>query len=683
MHKKTVPLVLACLSLLPLLFSGQFISSASGQSWRLTSKESEIITRINGTNAYNYDLELQKIALKWPAFRSAGSAGANETAEWIKEKFESFGLQASLEPFEFTTWDLLSKPSLVIDDDGNFTTYDQVVISSFQCEHYSWPTPEGGVFSDLVVLPLPQAGGRENFGTWKFYNASAWNAVDTTGKILLIGREIRWSDSLYRVYRHKLRAEPPAAVIYTWWYDWMNFTPPMFSSIGGRPGGIWGPFYWDLKIPVGWVGYEDGLYIRNREESMNVSAHVTIPSVIGYGPNYNVVGKLEGSVNPEKIIIISGHYDTVMTPGFCDNGAGTAGVIELARVFAEAAREGLYRPEQTLLFIAFTGEELGFVGAINYIKQHEAEMKNITAVINLDCIGNNVLAVTDTFPDGGLDLEAIMLRAAEDLGIKAQTEEPGGSDQEAFRNPMMANSLYNLYWKVDAGITNATRVKSSILIESWPLFYSDKWTTGTPGWIHTEYDNSTSTTTLNWVKKDDLQKHIQVAALSVMRVLSNIYNPFLSQVLTVTAVSGIIAAVAVYFERRRVSMALKRIYDNILDYMGMRELLYIIMLTALFLFISFAVYMRIGKMEVIDQGLPRTVGIKYFGYPFEMMGIPYQGELLKASSEGTVLEWSENYEGTMILWNGLFLNIALCFLLAFVLMYTVTRLKRALEASKV
>jgi hypothetical protein len=682
MYKKIILLALACLSLLPLLLSGQFVSSASDQYARLTSKESQIVTQINGADAYNYDLELEKIALKWPAFRAAGSAGANEAGEWIKEKFESFGLNASLEPFNFTTWNLLSKPSLVIDVDGNLSP-----ISSFQCEHYSWPTPEGGAFSDLVVLPLPEARSRENFGTWKLYNASAWIAVNTTGKILLIGREVRWDDSLYRVYRQKLTVEPPAAVIYTWWYDWMNFTPPMFSSIGGRPASDVGPFYWNLRIPVGWVSHEDGLYIRNIAESMNASAHVTIPSVIGYGPNYNVVARLEGSVNPEKMIIISGHYDTVMTPGFCDNGAGVSGVIELARVFAAAAKEGKYRPEQTLLFIAFTGEELVFAGSINYIKQHEAEMKNITAVINLDCIGNNLFAVTDTFPDGGLDLEAIVLRAAEDLGIEAQTEEPGGSDQEAFRSPMVANSLLYQFWKVDAGITNATRVKASILFESWPLFYSDKWTNvtnWTPGWIHTEYDNSTSTTTLNWVKKDNLERHIQIAALSVMRVLSNIYSPFLSQVLTVTAVAGIIAAVAMYFERRRVSTALKKIYDNIFDYMGTRELLYIIMLTALFLFISFAAYMRIGKMEVMEQGVPTTVSISYFGYPFEMIGVAYPTELATGRSELTAIQLAVNYRGgTMILWNGLFLNIVVCFLLAFAVTYTVMRLNRAREASEV
>jgi parallel beta-helix repeat protein len=44
---------------------------------------------------------------------------------------------------------------------------------------------------------------------------------------------------------------------------------------------------------------------------------------------------------------------------------------------------------------------------------------------------------------------------------------------------------------------------------------------GTPGWIHTSYDNSTSTATLNWVEVEDLENHIKVAALTVMRISPN------------------------------------------------------------------------------------------------------------------------------------------------------------------
>jgi parallel beta-helix repeat protein len=301
----------------------------------------------------------------------------------------------------------------------------------------------------------------------------------------------------------------------------MSFTPNFFSSIGGRPGSYFGPYYWELEIPVGFVNYEDGLWIRNRENSINVSSRVSIRSVIGTGTHYNVVGKISGYKNPEKIIIISAHYDTVMSGGFCDNGAGTAGIIELAKVFTDAINRGFYKPKYTLLFVAFAGEELGLVGSINYVKQHKSEMANIADVIHLDCIGSDELYVTKTDPANGFDLDEVILDAAQRLGINATLEEPGGSDQESFRSPSWANDIYYWYWGLEAGIVDATPVNSSAMLIAYPLLYSDKWNMGTPGWIHTSYDNSTSTATLNWVETEDLENHIKVAALTVMRISPN------------------------------------------------------------------------------------------------------------------------------------------------------------------
>jgi len=673
-----VLLALAFLPLLSSVLASQLATSADNQYSRLTPREAEIVARINGTNAYNYDLELEKIATSNQAFRSAGSPGANEAANWVKGQFESFGLEVSMEPFEFTNWTLLSPPVLVIDDDGNNnTTSDQKIIRSFQSEHFSWPTSEGGVFGDLVTLPLPEARDR-NETLRKLYNATVWNAIDTTGKVLLIGREVRWSSAMHQAYISKLTSQPPLAVVYTWWYDWMSFAQPMFSSIGGLPGGSRGPYYWELGIPVGWVNYEDGLWIRKRENSTDVSTSVSIPAVIGSGPHFNVVGRLRGSVHPEKVIIISGHYDTVMTSGFCDNGAGTAGVIELARVFTQAAREGLYNPENTLLFIAFGSEELGFVGSINYLKQHGDEIENINAVINLDSIGSDILRVTETFPnEGGLDLDEIVIKAAEDLGIKAESEEPGGSDQEAFRTPTSADAMNKQSWGQYAGISNLTRVQASTMISSYPLFYSDVWDRDVLGWIHTQYDNSTSSSTpLNWVEVDDLEAHIRVAALSVMRTQSYIYSPFLSQILTATMVLGIVVAAAVYFERSRVSPVLRKTYNNILNYITMKELIYIAMLTVLLLFLSFTMHTRIGKIEVIVESFPSQIFVAYYGYPFEMIGIEQTESIPSPPSDGGAMAPTEGYRvGILILWDRLFLNFALYFLLAFGLTYTVTRLK--------
>ena len=514
-------LILALALMFSALPSDRFEASTSHSS--LSSQESQIVALVNGTSAYNYDLELEKIALNNSiskyAFRSSGSVGANATAMWLRDQFEGFGLSTSLESFEFTNWNLLAQPRLVIDEDGAIdTTGDQILMNSFQSAHYSWPTPESGVFADVAVLPLPDAGNYSEIGV-KPINTTLWNSINTLGKIVLTGREVRLNSAWEEAFQLKLSSQPPAAVIYTWWYLWMSFTPPFLSSVGGRPTSNMGPYYWNLEIACGLVDYDEGQLIQEREAYANVSAKVVIPSAIASGPHYNVVGKLQGTVSPSKLVVVSAHYDTVLTAGFVDNGAGTAGVLELARVLARASREGAYSSDYTIVFIAFAGEELGLVGAVNYVKQHKAEMKDIVAVVNMDCIGSDDLCVAKTELGPDFDLDELILEAARDLNVAATLIDPGGSDQEVFRNPSMGESGFSHWWPgLSAGIGDATPVASSTMLISYPLFYVDNWRRGKPGWIHTSYDNSASTQTLNWLEAASLEEHIKVAALSVMRI---------------------------------------------------------------------------------------------------------------------------------------------------------------------
>lgn len=675
MHKKLVLLGFAFLCIAALVLSSASATSATSQYQHLSSVESEIVSRINGTSIYNYDLELEKIALDHNqslySFRSSGSVGANETARWIQEQFVNFGLETHAEQFEFTTWNLLAQPVLIIGADGNLNATDnQVTIRSFQCEHYSWPTPDAGVSASLVTLPLPPADSQADVGSQN-YDAAAWNAINTTGRVLLIGGEVKWSSQWYLAFRNKLQGQTPAAVIFAWSYEWMASAPPEFSSSGGRPASRWGAYFWDLNIPVGWVSYADGQLIRGRMTAENVSAFVSVRAVIGQGPHYNIVAKLPGSVNPEKMIIISGHYDSVMDAAFCDNGAGTSAVIELARVFSEAAHEGIYKPQYTLVFIAFAGEELGLAGSVNYVKQHASELGNIVAVINLDSLGSETMEITKTFPDDrGLDLQSVVMSAGNDLGVTVGLTYPGTrtSDQETFRDPVDTDNAFLLFWQARAGISNMARVKSSIIIDSYPLT-----------WIHTENDNSTSTATLGWVTVDRLESQTRVAGLSVMRVLSTIFSPFLLEVYGSVAAVGVVVVVVAYFERSRVRALYESLAHAVRSYIGAKEVLYIIILTVIFLFVSFALHTRVGEIEVVNQGYPTIVTIEYYGTPLEMFGIVSSQF---ARSEGTLQSVANQAKGLSILWGGLLGNVAICLLSAFVITFVVMKVRYTRELSK-
>jgi peptidase M28-like protein/PDZ domain-containing protein len=118
-------------------------------------------------------------------------------------------------------------------------------------------------------------------------------------------------------------------------------------------------------------------------------------------PSYNVVGVLEGSdpILKKENIIIGAHYDHLgrggegsgsLAPkageihhGADDNASGTAGLIELARIFG-AQRAKLKR---TLVFIAFGGEEEGLLGSNYYVNHPFTPLTNTVGMINMDMIG--------------------------------------------------------------------------------------------------------------------------------------------------------------------------------------------------------------------------------------------------------------------------------------------------------
>jgi hypothetical protein len=116
-------------------------------------------------------------------------------------------------------------------------------------------------------------------------------------------------------------------------------------------------------------------------------------------PAYNVVGVLEGSdpVLKNEHIVIGAHYDHLgrggddsLAPGSRaihhgadDNASGTAGLLELARVFS-AQRPKLRR---SVIFIAFGGEEEGLLGSNYYVNNPLVPLDQTIAMINMDMIG--------------------------------------------------------------------------------------------------------------------------------------------------------------------------------------------------------------------------------------------------------------------------------------------------------
>lgn len=113
----------------------------------------------------------------------------------------------------------------------------------------------------------------------------------------------------------------------------------------------------------------------------------------------NVVATLKGSdPNDDRIIIVSGHYDSRVTnsmnakdfaPGANDDASGTAVVMELARVMSK------YKFNCTMKFVAVAAEEQGLYGSKNLAKVALKNNWNVIAMITNDIVGNTISSTTN------------------------------------------------------------------------------------------------------------------------------------------------------------------------------------------------------------------------------------------------------------------------------------------------
>lgn len=101
----------------------------------------------------------------------------------------------------------------------------------------------------------------------------------------------------------------------------------------------------------------------------------------------NIIAEYRGTTNPDEIVIVGAHYDTVLgSPGADDNGSGVAAVLELARLLANSEFK------RTVRFVAFVNEESPFfytrkMGSYQYARQAKEKKENIIAMLSIESIG--------------------------------------------------------------------------------------------------------------------------------------------------------------------------------------------------------------------------------------------------------------------------------------------------------
>ncbi|HLJ57344.1 MAG TPA: M28 family peptidase, partial [Chthonomonadaceae bacterium] len=162
----------------------------------------------------------------------------------------------------------------------------------------------------------------------------------------------------------------------------------------------------------------------------------------------NVAGLLEGSDPALKgeVVVIGAHLDhlgmggpgsldrssgSAIHHGADDNASGTAGVMDLAAWFASRPA----RPKRSIVFMCFSGEELGLFGSDYYVKHPIVPLERTVAMINMDMVGrlreNKLIVIgSGTAKEWG----SLLTEANRSAGFQLARSDDGfgASDQQSF-----------------------------------------------------------------------------------------------------------------------------------------------------------------------------------------------------------------------------------------------------------
>ncbi len=362
--------------------------------------------------------------------REAGDEGADSAAAYIARQMEGFGLEplgteGYLQPFEITTTVAISPDSRLVLHTGSgdrpLALYDDWLPFSFSS-------------AGRVNARAYDAGyglDAESFPTDPKFNAPPKVAVIRGGTPEDVDPHTPGLDASPRFKATRAREHGAAAVLIT---VPRIQRPPIGQP--PRPLGIPAAQVIESEKILGWLE-SDGLRVTLDTHVQPVRARA-----------YNVVGRAPGSdpARRDEVIVVGAHYDHLglggpgsLAPdedavhnGADDNASGTAVMLELARYFAAHPDR---RPGRSLVFVAFSAEEMGLLGSEQFVEHAPIPLENIVAMVNLDMVGRLRDGRLQIFGSGTAEeFPAILdsLEASSPLSLSHSGDGYGPSDQTSF-----------------------------------------------------------------------------------------------------------------------------------------------------------------------------------------------------------------------------------------------------------
>jgi len=271
--------------------------------------------------------------------RLGGSPEEEKAADLILGELAQIGLKGEIEEFEVWTYSDARASLEILEPKHAIIEASPVGLTG--------STPEGGVIGNIKYVES---------GSPEFLQGIEGKLLLSSGRLGIKSYE-----------KAKKKGALGAIIILAPGRDFIRVSsaPDEFERFG--------------KLPSAFIRYQDGLDLI---KSGATKAKLTVTQNEFRAKSRNVVAEIRGTEEPDEVILVGAHFDSVpLTQGAHDNGAGSGTIMEMARYFAANP------PKRTLRFVWFGSEELGLLGSFAYATKHKDELKGHKFMVNVDVAG--------------------------------------------------------------------------------------------------------------------------------------------------------------------------------------------------------------------------------------------------------------------------------------------------------
>ncbi len=170
-------------------------------------------------------------------------------------------------------------------------------------------------------------------------------------------------------------------------------------------------------VPEGWQG---GLPFAYHVGPGPAKVEMEVEMDYAVRPIWDVFGRLAGSAEPDRWVILGNHRDA-WTYGAVDPNSGTASLLETARGLGAAAKAG-WRPRRTLVLASWDAEEYGLLGSTEWGEDRASDLtQKAVAYVNLD----SSVTGGDLDVDGVPSLRDLVVEVADEIPDPARGKSVG------------------------------------------------------------------------------------------------------------------------------------------------------------------------------------------------------------------------------------------------------------------